>query len=161
MRRSDIDNGKSFDFGKTSADYAQYRDIYPESLYAKMLGTGIGRIGSKNLDLGTGTGVFPRKMCRFGADFYGVDISSEQIREARRLCEEQRLQVTFSVGSAEDVSFPDKHFDAVTAVQCFLYFDKEKVLPVIHRILRDDGLFATVWMAWLPGRVKSLRKPKA
>jgi len=158
MRRSDIDNGKSFDFGKTSADYAQYRDIYPESLYAKMLDAGIGRSSSKNLDLGTGTGVFPRNMCRFGADFYGVDISSEQIREARRLCEEQRLQVTFSVGSAEDVSFPDKHFDAVTAVQCFLYFDKEKVLPVIHRILLDDGLFATVWMAWLPGESEIARK---
>ncbi len=24
-----IDNGKHFDFGKTSMDYAKYRDIYP------------------------------------------------------------------------------------------------------------------------------------
>ena len=62
MKISDIDNGKAFDFGKTSADYAQYRDIYPDSLYAKMLDAGIGRSGSKILDLGTGTGVFPRRM---------------------------------------------------------------------------------------------------
>jgi SAM-dependent methyltransferase len=151
MKISDIDNGKAFDFGKTSADYAQYRDIYPDSLYAKMLDAGIGRSGSKILDLGTGTGVFPRRMCRFGASFHGVDISSEQIHEARRLCTDQHLPVTFSVGAAEDIAFPDKSFDAVTAVQCFLYFNKEKVLPTICRILRDDGLFATVWMAWLPG----------
>lgn len=25
-----IDNGKAFDWGKTSPDYAKYRDIYPE-----------------------------------------------------------------------------------------------------------------------------------
>ena len=25
-----IDKGKAFDFGKTSSDYAKYRDIYPE-----------------------------------------------------------------------------------------------------------------------------------
>ncbi|MBN1776029.1 MAG: class I SAM-dependent methyltransferase [Clostridiales bacterium] len=158
MKKSDIDNGKSFDFGKTSADYAQYRDIYPDSLYAKMLDAGIGRNGSKILDLGTGTGVFPRNMCRFGASFHGVDISAEQIREARRLCEEQRLPVTFSTASAEDIDFPDQSFDAVTAVQCFLYFNKEKVLPTICRILRDDGLFATVWMAWLPGESEIARK---
>ncbi len=158
MKNTDIDNGNPFDFGKTSADYALYRDIYPESLYAKMLDSGIGRSGSTVLDLGTGTGVFPRNMCRFGGQFHGVDISSAQIREARRLCKEQGLPVTFSVGPAEEIAFPDKYFDAVTAVQCFLYFDKEKVLPVIRRILKDDGLFATVWMAWLPGESEIAQK---
>ena len=26
----DIDNGKNFDWGNTSEDYAKYRDIYPK-----------------------------------------------------------------------------------------------------------------------------------
>ena len=30
MQISDIDNGKSFDWGNTSKDYAKYRDIYPK-----------------------------------------------------------------------------------------------------------------------------------
>lgn len=30
MKISDIDGGKSFDWGKTSEDYAKYRDIYPD-----------------------------------------------------------------------------------------------------------------------------------
>ena len=33
MKISGIDNGKSFDFGNTSKDYAKYRDIYPKEFY--------------------------------------------------------------------------------------------------------------------------------
>ena len=31
----DIDNGKPFDWGKTSLDYAKFRDIYPKEFYQK------------------------------------------------------------------------------------------------------------------------------
>ena len=31
-----IDHGKAFDWGKTSEDYAKYRDIYPKEFYAKL-----------------------------------------------------------------------------------------------------------------------------
>lgn len=31
-----LDGGKAFDWGKTSADYARYRDIYPEEFYEKI-----------------------------------------------------------------------------------------------------------------------------
>ena len=33
MQFSDIDNGKNFDWGNTSKDYAKYRDIYPDEFY--------------------------------------------------------------------------------------------------------------------------------
>ena len=32
-----IDGGKAFDWGKTSSDYAKFRDIYPEEFYKKFL----------------------------------------------------------------------------------------------------------------------------
>ena len=32
-----IDGGRAFDWGKTSADYAKFRDIYPEEFYDKIL----------------------------------------------------------------------------------------------------------------------------
>ena len=31
-----IDGGKAFDWGKTSADYAKFRDIYPREFYEKI-----------------------------------------------------------------------------------------------------------------------------
>ena len=36
------------------------------------------------LDLGTGTGVLPRNMYRFGATWYGTDISENQIVQAKK-----------------------------------------------------------------------------
>lgn len=52
-----IDNGRGFDWGKASALYAQYRDIYSPAFYEKILSLGYCRQGQKVLDLGTGTGV--------------------------------------------------------------------------------------------------------
>lgn len=34
--------------------------------------------------------------------------------------------------------------------QCFMYIDKDKVLPKIHRLLKKDGHFCVLFMAWLP-----------
>ena len=37
IKDSRIDDGKAFDWGRTSKDYAKYRDIYPESMYEKLI----------------------------------------------------------------------------------------------------------------------------
>lgn len=62
-----IDGGKEFDWGRTSRDYAKYRDIYPDIFYEKIVNRNLCVRGQKILDLGTGTGVLPRNMYRFGA----------------------------------------------------------------------------------------------
>lgn len=158
MKIEHIDSGVDFDFGKTSKDYAKYRDIYPESLYQKVYSSGIGRKGQKVLDLGTGTGVFPRGMYQYGAEYYGIDISKEQIDEAKRIAKENGLTIQYQVCSAENAEFPVEYFDSITAVQCFLYFDKKIILPKIHNLLKDNGLFATVWMAWIPEQSEIAQK---
>jgi len=68
-----IDHGKPFDWGRTSENYAKYRDIYPTSFYAKLRELGIGLPGQHVLDLGTGTGVLPRNLG--GARFHYMDRS--------------------------------------------------------------------------------------
>ena len=62
-----IDNGKAFDWGRTSAEYAKFRDIYPEEFYEKIISLGLCTSGQKVHDIGTGTGVLPRNMYKFGA----------------------------------------------------------------------------------------------
>ena len=39
--RVHINGGKGFDWGKVSADYAKYRDIYPQEFYQKILELGL------------------------------------------------------------------------------------------------------------------------
>jgi SAM-dependent methyltransferase len=150
MEKGKIDNGNIFDFGKTSLDYSRYRDIYPDSMYQKLYDLGIGRKDQKILDLGTGTGVFPRAMYKYGAKYTGIDISEEQIEFAKKLSENQDMDITYKICSAESTGLNSHKYDIITAVQCFIYFDKEKLLPEIKRLLKKGGKLAIIWMAWLP-----------
>lgn len=153
-----IDNGKPFDWGLASEDYAKYRDIYPDEFYERIAALGLCREGQRVLDLGTGTGVLPRNMAKYGARFVGADISENQILEAERLSEEAGLDIDYIVASAETVDFPDASFDAVTACQCYMYFDKAVVLPKIHALLKPGGHFAILFMAWLPDESEIARR---
>ena len=143
-----IDGGKPFDWGKTSADYARYRDIYPQAFYDKIIRRGLCVKGQRVLDLGTGTGVLPRNMARYGAKWTGTDISAEQIEQAKRLSE--GMDIDYQALPAEQIDFPDASFDVVTACQCFLYFDHETLLPKLRRILKPNGTLLVLYMAWLP-----------
>jgi SAM-dependent methyltransferase len=151
MKLEFIDNGKEFDFGKTSADYARFRDIYPASMYEKLIQFGIGKSGQKILDLGSGTAVLPINMSKTGADFTAADISENQILFGKQLAAERNINnINFKVCSAEDTGFNENSFDAVTAVQCFHYFNVEEAADEIRRILKPDGLFCKIFMDWLP-----------
>lgn len=143
-----IDNGNPFDWGRTSADYAKFRDIYPEKFYRKILERNLCTDGQSVLDLGTGTGVLPRNMYRYGAKWTATDISENQIAQARILSE--GMDIDYHVVATEDIDFPDDSFDVVTACQCFWYFDHETLMPKIWRMLRQEGSVLVLYMAWLP-----------
>ena len=143
-----IDSGKAFDWGRTSADYGKYRDIYPQIFYDKILARGLCTKGQKVLDIGTGTGVIPRNMYRYGAKWTGTDISDNQIAQAKILSE--GMDIDYHVSSTENLDFPQESFDVITACQCFWYFDHEKVMPMFHRMLKEGGRILVLYMAWLP-----------
>lgn len=131
-----IDNGKGFDWGKTSSDYAKYRDIYPEEFYQKILSLGICKNGQNILDIGTGTGVIPRNMYRFGAKFTGTDIAENQIEQAKILAKNSDMDIDFLCCPTEKLDFPDESFDVITACQCFFYFDHDITAPKLHKMLK-------------------------
>lgn len=150
MQLKNIDKGNFFDFGRISDDYAKYRDIYPESMYEKLISFGIGRPGQNILDLGSGTAVLPLNLAHTGVSFTASDISENQISSAKQLAAERGIgNIDFRVCSAENTGFADSSFDAVTAVQCFQYFDPEAAADEIKRILKPGGLFCKIFMDWL------------
>lgn len=148
IRLDNIDKGKAFDWGRTSADYAKFRDIYPEEFYRYIVDLGLCVKGQKALDIGTGTGVIPRNMYRFGAKWTGADISEEQIAQAKRLSE--GMDIDYFAAPAEKLDFPDESFDVITACQCYWYFDHKTVAPALSRLLKKGGSFLMLMMDWLP-----------
>lgn len=143
-----IDEGKPFDWGRTSLDYAKYRDIYPQLFYDKIISRGLCITGQKVLDLGTGTGVLPRNLYRYGAKWTAVDISENQIEQAEILLKD--MEIDYYAVSAENICFQDQYFDVITACQCFWYFDHQQVMPELFRVLKDGGSILVLYMAWLP-----------
>jgi SAM-dependent methyltransferase len=144
-----IDNGRPFNWGSASEDYAIYRDIYPNTLFEKLHELGIGNNNQTIIDLGTGTGIVPFKLKRFGGKFFGVDISVDQINQAKKLSNGDN-SFEWIVAPAEQIGLPDSIADVVMACQCFFYFDKSKVIPEIIRLLKPNGIFAEISMIWLP-----------
>lgn len=143
-----IDDGKKFDWGKTSADYAKFRDIYPQEFYDKIISRKLCIDNQNILDMGTGTGVLPRNLYRYGAKWTGTDISEKQIEQAKILSE--GMDIDYYTMPAENLDFPDHSFNVITACQCFWYFNHEQILPKFCRMLKPDGRILVLYMAWLP-----------
>ena len=143
-----IDGGKGFDWGKVSHEYARYRDIYPKEFYRKIIDLGLCKSGQKVLDIGTGTGVLPRNLHRYGAKWIGTDISKEQIEQAKILSD--GMDIKYYVKATEELDFQSEYFDVITACQCFWYFDHKKVMQNLHRMLKPGGKLLVLYMAWLP-----------
>ena len=109
IQKKEIDSGTGFDWGRISGDYAKYRDIYPEEFYQRLLDRGVCTLGQDVLDIGTGTGVIPRNLYSHGARFTGIDISGQQIEQAKKLAAAGHMDIRFLCTPAEDVPFYQVH----------------------------------------------------
>jgi len=90
------------------------------------------------------------EISRQGSSCAGTDVSGGQIREAFRLARDESLKVRFITAPAERTPFRDGSFDVITANQCWLYFDRERILPDVVRLLDADGVLTTSHFSWLP-----------
>jgi ubiquinone/menaquinone biosynthesis C-methylase UbiE len=78
------------------------------------------------------------------AEVVGIDISAPMVRYAHWRAMQQNLDVHFAQMPAEEMSFPDNHFDIVTS---YLLFHEiplpviKRVLAEVKRVLRPGGTF--------------------
>ncbi len=148
IENKNIDNGKAFDWGRVASDYTKYRDIYPQEFYDKIINRGLCVKGQTVLDLGTGTGVLPRNLYNYGANWTATDISEKQIEQAKILS--KGMEIDYYTLSAENTYFSNDCFNVITACQCFWYFDHKKIMPNLFRMLKQGGSLLILYMAWLP-----------
>jgi SAM-dependent methyltransferase len=112
----------------------------------------------KILEVGCGTGYWLREFVKWGArpeHIVGIDLLSDRVAEAKRLCPET---IEIRCGSAAALSFPDKIFDLVlqsTVFTSILDFEmKRQIAFEMLRVLKDDGL-----ILWYDYHVNNPRNP--
>ncbi len=154
LRNMAIDGGNNFDWGRTAELYAKSRNIYPQEFWEMLHSLGVGQSEQKILDIGTGTGILPMNMKCYGGEYTGVDLSSEMIEQAKALAPD----INFICADAHNLPFENGSFDVVTALQCWVYFDKEKLLPELHRVLKKDGSLYIMFLTWLPDEDEIIRR---
>ncbi len=145
-----IDGQRTIDWGRTSQDYAAWRPDYPPEFYDRLAALGIGLPGQRILDLATGVGFLALNFARRGAIVTGVDVSAEQIETARQIARSHGLSIDFRVCPAEDSGLPTANFDVLTASQCWLYFDRNRMISEVRRLLRPGGVLMLSHFCWLP-----------
>lgn len=90
------------------------------------------------VDIGCGSGQSTYVLAPFFKSVVGIDNCPEQINEAIK--KSDKNNVTFRIGGADVLDFPDSSVQLVTAGQCAHFFDMPKFYREVERILQKDGL---------------------
>jgi SAM-dependent methyltransferase len=136
-----INRAAAVGFERGATDYEQARPSYPAAavdLVVEVLALAPGR---RVLDLAAGTGKFTRLIAPSGAELIAV----EPVAAMREELVARVPGVTALDGRAEAIPLDDAQVDAVVAAQAFHWFDADRALAEVHRVLRDDGRLALVW----------------
>lgn len=147
--------GRTIDFGRSAADYEQYRPGFPESFFDRIMDQGWATAGMCMLDLGTGTGSLALGFAERGLTGVGIDIAPQLLDVARGRAAEAGLKATFREGQAEMTGCDSASFDLVTAGQCWWWFDGAAAAREASRVLRPSGrlVVATFSYLALPGNL--------
>ncbi len=93
------------------------------------------------LDLGAGTG----KLTRLLVPEFDRVVAVEPAEEMRRLLVAQCPDAVALSGTAQEIPVADASVDAVYAAQAFHWFDDERAVAEIARVLRPGGALVLMW----------------
>jgi ubiquinone/menaquinone biosynthesis C-methylase UbiE len=105
--------------------------------------------GMQVLDVACGTGNLAIPVARKGAVVTGVDIAANLLEQARARADKEGLKAEFSEGDAEQLPFPDGHFDVVLSMFGAMFAPRPDVVASeLVRVCRPGGLIAMA--NWTP-----------
>ena len=124
-------------FGPVAEAYDRGRPSFPADA-ARWL---VGRDAATVLELGAGTGKLTRALVELGHDVHASDPDPDMLGILKR----HLPDVPTSECGAEEIPLADRSVDVVVAGQSFHWFDHERALPEIARVLKPGGALAIAW----------------
>jgi SAM-dependent methyltransferase len=122
-------------FGAHAQEYELARPEWPVEVARWFVPESAGLV----VELGAGTGKLTRAVAELGAHVIAVE------PDARMRAFLEGSHLVSAEGSAEEIPAGDAEADAVVAGSCIHWFDLDRALPEIHRVLRPGGRFGFGW----------------
>jgi SAM-dependent methyltransferase len=135
---------RSRSFESVAAEYERHRPEYPaEALRWAVEQLGL-EPGAHVLDVGAGTGKLTRGLVALGLEVAAVEPGASMLHQLRSAVPEAEALE----GPAESIPLPDESVEAAFAAQAYHWFDRERALPELHRVLSPRGGLALLWNWW-------------
>lgn len=131
-------------FESVAAEYERHRPDYPEEALrwaAEQLGLGE---HARILDVGAGTGKLTRGLVALGFEVLAVEPGAPMLEQLRRAVPRAEAHV----GPAEQIPISDRSVDAAFSAQAYHWFDRERAVPELHRVIRAGGGLVLLWNWW-------------
>lgn len=128
-------------FGSQAAAYADHRPDYPGAAITWALEPVLGRARPRVLDLAAGTGKLTDSLVRRDISVVAVEPDPEMLAELRR----RVPQAESMPGTAERIPLPDGSVDAILVGQALHWFDLDRAMPEMARVLNADGVVGALW----------------
>ena len=93
------------------------------------------------LELGAGTGKLTEQLVALGHDVHATDPDPQMLA----VLENNLPTVRVSQAPAEEIPAGDASYDVVVSGQAFHWFDLDRALPEIARVLKPRGRLSLVW----------------
>ena len=142
-----MDPARARTFDAWAADYDRFRPSYPVELF-ETIATQLGLPTVPEVaDLGAGTGQASRVMARLGWRVIAVEPGGPMLDVLRGRAAEEGLDIATVQRGAEDTGLASRSTDLVTAAASFHWFDQQRALDEIARILKPGGGLAIFFNA--------------
>ncbi|WP_019971491.1 class I SAM-dependent methyltransferase [Mycobacterium sp. 141] len=128
---------RSLSFGSEAAAYERGRPSYPPEAIDWLLPAGAHDV----LDLGAGTGKLTTRLVERGLNVIAVD----PIPEMLELLTNSLPGTPALLGTAEEIPLADNSVDAVLVAQAWHWFDPDRAVAEVSRVLRPGGRLGLVW----------------
>jgi ubiquinone/menaquinone biosynthesis C-methylase UbiE len=124
-------------FGGVAEAYERGRPTYPREAAAWLTSEEPLTV----LELGAGTGKLTEQLVALGHDVHATDPDPAMLE----ILQKRLPDVRTTEASAEEIPGPDSVYDVVVGAQCFHWFDFDRAIPEIVRVLKPGGSVALVW----------------